>query len=64
MPQEALEDLSRQGMTVEGVESTSDVHLLAERAGLDLPFLELVHRILFEGAPATTVIDCLERLNP
>ena len=64
MPQEALEDLSRQGMTVEGVESTRDVHLLAERAGLDLPFLELVHRILFEGAPATTVIDCLERLNP
>jgi len=63
-PQEALEDLSRQGMTVEGVESTRDVHLLAERAGLDLPFLELVHRILFEGAPATTVIDCLERLNP
>jgi glycerol-3-phosphate dehydrogenase (NAD(P)+) len=64
MPQEALEDLSRQGMTVEGVESTRDVHLLAERAGLDLPFLELVHRILFEGAPATTVMDCLERLNP
>jgi len=62
-PKEALRDLSRQGMTVEGVDSARDVRLLAQRGGLDLPFLELVHAILFEEAPATSVIDCLERLN-
>ena len=62
-PKEALRDLSRQGMTVEGVDSARDVRLLAQRRGLDLPFLELVHAILFEGAPATSIMDCLERLD-
>lgn len=61
---EALEDLNRRGMTVEGVDSARDVHVLAERAGLDLPFFRSVHGILFQGAPATTIMDYLERLTP
>jgi glycerol-3-phosphate dehydrogenase len=61
---EALADLSRQGMTVEGVDAARDLHGLSRRAGLDLPFFEVVHRILFEGAHAASVLDCLERLNP
>ena len=60
---EALEDLSRRGMTVEGVDSARDIRALAEGVGLDLPFFDQVHRILFEGAPATGVMDCFERLN-
>ena len=63
-PKEALEDLKRRGMTVEGVDSTREVRTLADRTGLDLPFFQLVHQILFEGTPATGVMDCLERLNP
>jgi glycerol-3-phosphate dehydrogenase (NAD(P)+) len=62
-PKEALADLNRQGMTVEGVDSTHEVRNLAERTGLDLPFFQLVHQILFEGAPATSIMDCLDRLN-
>lgn len=63
-PKEALADLSRQGMTVEGVDSTRDVRRLAEQTGLDLPFFDMVHDILFRGTPATSVMGCLERLNP
>jgi len=62
-PREALEDLNRRGMTVEGVDSSRDLHTLARRAGLDLPFFDLVHRILFEDAPAPDVIDCLGGLD-
>jgi glycerol-3-phosphate dehydrogenase len=46
-------------MTVEGVDSTRETHRLADGRGLDLPFLDQVHMILFEGAPAATVLDCL-----
>jgi glycerol-3-phosphate dehydrogenase (NAD(P)+) len=59
-PKEALDDLSRRGMTVEGVDSARDIRTLTERAGLDLPYFDLVHRILFDGEPATSVMDCLE----
>jgi glycerol-3-phosphate dehydrogenase (NAD(P)+) len=59
-PKEALDDLSRRGMTVEGVDSARDIRTLSERAGLDLPYFDMVHRILFDGQPATSVMDCLE----
>jgi glycerol-3-phosphate dehydrogenase (NAD(P)+) len=62
-PEEALADLSRKGMTVEGVDSARDVGTMAERADLHLPFFDLIHRILFEGEQATDVVDCLEELT-
>jgi glycerol-3-phosphate dehydrogenase (NAD(P)+) len=62
-PKEALDDLGRRGMTVEGVDSARDIRTLSERAGLDLPFFDMVHRILFGGEPATTVMDCLEAVT-
>lgn len=59
-PEAALKGLVDQGMTVEGVESARDVRHLAEGLGLDLPFFDQMQRILFEGAPASTVLDCLK----
>jgi glycerol-3-phosphate dehydrogenase (NAD(P)+) len=63
-PEEALADLSRRGMTVEGVDSARDIGTMAERADLHLPFFDLIHRILFEGEQAIDVVDCLEELTP
>ena len=59
-PDEALNDLMKKGMTVEGVESSRDVAKLAEGRGLRLPFFEQIHRIVFDGAPAASVLDCLK----
>ena len=59
-PDTALSELEARGMTVEGVDSAQETHRLAEGRGLDLPFLEQVHRILFEAAPAASVLDCLK----
>jgi glycerol-3-phosphate dehydrogenase len=63
-PKEALSDLNRRGMTVEGVDSARDLWTLAQRTDLSLPLFALVHRILFEGQPATDIVDCLEELTP
>jgi glycerol-3-phosphate dehydrogenase (NAD(P)+) len=59
-PDAALNGLTARGMTVEGVESARDVRYLAEGLGLELPFFDQMQRILFEGAPAGTVLDCLK----
>jgi glycerol-3-phosphate dehydrogenase (NAD(P)+) len=59
-PGDALEDLTERGMTVEGVESSREVAELVEGKGLALPFLEQVHKIVFDGAPAAGVLDCLK----
>jgi glycerol-3-phosphate dehydrogenase (NAD(P)+) len=59
-PQQSLEGLVEQGLTVEGVESAREVHRLANERGLDLPLHLQVHRILFEHAEARTIVDCLK----
>jgi len=59
-PATALRELTGRGMTVEGVESTTDVHRLTGDLGLDLPLFARVHEILFDGAPAESVLDCLK----
>jgi glycerol-3-phosphate dehydrogenase (NAD(P)+) len=58
-PNDALGDLMKKGMTVEGVESSRDVSKLAEGKSLRLPFFEQIHRIVFDGRPAASVLDCL-----
>lgn len=58
-PAAALAQLQDRGMTVEGVDSTRDVHRLASANGLRLPFLALVHAILFDGAPADSIFESL-----
>ena len=59
-PATTVKELEAKGMTVEGWESAKDVRRLAEGTGLDLPYLEQVDRILFESAPAASVLDCLK----
>jgi glycerol-3-phosphate dehydrogenase (NAD(P)+) len=58
-PKRALDDLSGQGMTVEGVESAKDVHRLIVQEGLDLPVHDQIYRVLFESAPVTSLVDCI-----
>jgi glycerol-3-phosphate dehydrogenase (NAD(P)+) len=58
--EEALADLTRRGMTVEGVPAAKHVRRLTEQAGLDLPFHSQVHRILFESAPAASLLEVIE----
>jgi len=58
-PATALKELTARGMTGEGVESALDVHRLSAQTDLRLPLFAQVHAILFEGAPAESVLDCL-----
>jgi glycerol-3-phosphate dehydrogenase (NAD(P)+) len=58
-PENALQDLHVKGMTVEGWDAASSVRHLLEQSKLDLPFFQQVHRILFDGAPAASVLECL-----
>jgi glycerol-3-phosphate dehydrogenase (NAD(P)+) len=58
-PEDTLRELESRGLTVEGVDSTRDVRRLASEAGLDLPFHEAVHRVLFEGARPNDILEVL-----
>ena len=58
-PTEVLKDLSSRGVTVEGVESTKDLHLIADRTGVDLPYHLAIHRVLFDGADPRSILEVL-----
>ncbi len=59
-PARALGDLTGRGLTVEGVEAAREVRRLTGRLGLALPLHSQVEAILFDGAPAASVLDCLK----
>lgn len=59
-PKEALDGMVRRGMTVEGVDSAKDADRLTREAGVEVPFHQNVQRILFEGADASTILECLQ----
>jgi glycerol-3-phosphate dehydrogenase (NAD(P)+) len=59
-PTVAVDDLTERGMTVEGVDSTREVRRLIKETGLDLPFLAQMPAIVFDGAPAASILDCME----
>jgi glycerol-3-phosphate dehydrogenase (NAD(P)+) len=52
-------EMGGRGMTVEGVDSTRDVHRLAGEVGLDLPYHLAIYRVLFEGADPRHVLEVL-----
>jgi glycerol-3-phosphate dehydrogenase (NAD(P)+) len=56
-PEEALAELEGRGLTVEGVDSTRDVHRLAAEGELDLPYHAAVHRILFGGGEPDDILE-------
>jgi glycerol-3-phosphate dehydrogenase (NAD(P)+) len=60
-PERTLSDLVARGLTVEGVDATQEVRRLIDEQGLDLPFHVQVHRIIFQGAPPRSILDCLRR---
>lgn len=56
-PEGALTQLEARGLTVEGVDSARDVHRLAADRGLDLPYHDTVHRILFEHGRPDEILE-------
>jgi glycerol-3-phosphate dehydrogenase (NAD(P)+) len=60
-PKSAVADLMARGMTVEGWDAAGFVMDLIDRSGVEVPFLLQMRRILFEGAPATSVLESLSR---
>jgi glycerol-3-phosphate dehydrogenase (NAD(P)+) len=58
-PEDALEDLRARGMTVEGWDAALGVRHLLDGTDLDLPYFAQVQRILFDGAPAASMLECL-----
>ena len=58
-PTHALEDMRDRGLTVEGVDSAEDVHVLAQRQGLDLPVHHAVYRVVHDQAPPTTILEAI-----
>ncbi|HET9671538.1 MAG TPA: NAD(P)H-dependent glycerol-3-phosphate dehydrogenase [Actinomycetota bacterium] len=58
-PDDTLDELEARGLTVEGVDSTRDVHRLAEELGLELPYHEAIHRVLFEEARPDEILEVL-----
>ena len=58
-PHEVLEDLSRRGMTVEGVDSARDVRRLADEQAIELPYHAAVERVVFEAADPDCILEVL-----
>jgi glycerol-3-phosphate dehydrogenase (NAD(P)+) len=58
-PDDTLRELEAKGLTIEGVESTHDVHRLAGERELELPYHEAVHRVLFDGARPDDILEVL-----
>jgi glycerol-3-phosphate dehydrogenase (NAD(P)+) len=55
-----LEDILRDRETVaEGVVTAESARQLAAREGVEMPIVETVNRVLFEGQPARSAIGAL-----
>jgi glycerol-3-phosphate dehydrogenase (NAD(P)+) len=59
-PVQALEDLTHRGLTVEGVDAAREVRRLSRECGLSLALHGQVEAILFDGAPAATLLECMK----
>jgi glycerol-3-phosphate dehydrogenase (NAD(P)+) len=58
-PEDTLSELETRGLTVEGVDSTRDVRRLGTELGLELPYHEAIHRVLFEDAAPDEILEVL-----
>jgi fructose-1,6-bisphosphatase II len=59
-PEDMLTELQGRGLTVEGVDSTRDVRRLATELDLELPYHEAIHRVLFEDADPSEILEVLD----
>ncbi|WP_108649042.1 NAD(P)H-dependent glycerol-3-phosphate dehydrogenase [Dongshaea marina] len=58
-PEQAMEEI---GQVVEGYLNTKEVHLSAERAGIDMPICEQLYQVLYQGkSPQQAALDLLSR---
>jgi glycerol-3-phosphate dehydrogenase (NAD(P)+) len=53
------EALAGKQTVAEGVGTTASALALANRHGVDMPIVEMAHRILFEGHPARAAVPVL-----
>jgi glycerol-3-phosphate dehydrogenase (NAD(P)+) len=51
-------------MVAEGVQTARSARRLAERAGVEMPIVEAVHALLFEGLPAAEAVAMLMEREP
>lgn len=58
------EILSRIGHVTEGVYTANEVHVFAERYGIDMPVTEAVYRILYENIPVQDAIQAMLQREP
>jgi glycerol-3-phosphate dehydrogenase (NAD(P)+) len=50
------------GQAVEGAKTSHSIHLLADRAGVEMPISECVHKVIYENmAPEDAVKELLAR---
>lgn len=56
------EAIAEIGQAVEGAKTSHSIHMLAERAGVEMPISECVHRVIYKGmAPADAVTELFSR---
>ena len=53
------ESLEEMGMVAEGVNNTLSAHKLAVREGVEMPLVETMHAILYEGLSVPAAVDAL-----
>jgi glycerol-3-phosphate dehydrogenase (NAD(P)+) len=58
------EILSGMFMVAEGVETTRAAHGLAKKTGIEMPIVEQVHAVLFEGKKAAAALEALMLREP
>jgi glycerol-3-phosphate dehydrogenase (NAD(P)+) len=58
-----LDDIARgMRMVAEGITNTRSVYLLAQKLGVEMPIVEQMHRVLYEGkSPVEAVRDLMLR---
>jgi glycerol-3-phosphate dehydrogenase (NAD(P)+) len=58
------EILAGMNMVAEGVDTTAGAHALARREGIEMPIVEAVHAVLFEGMTAREALETLMLREP
>ena len=60
-----LADVRREiGQEAEGIATAREVHRLARRAGVEMPIVEQVYRVLYEDLPPQEAVEALLRREP
>jgi glycerol-3-phosphate dehydrogenase (NAD(P)+) len=58
------EILTEMEQVAEGVETARAAHALARREGIEMPIVDQVHAVLFEGLPAAEALENLMLRDP